>query len=842
MSPILPKNLFFFLAAIGRDSLSCLTLCTSSLGNFMTKYFSLWAFILLLFVQTSLFAQGQRQATFVVEKIDISAANPPSGSAFNPQQVRSRMKTHEGELFSQTEFDSDLKSLAQEYDRLEPSIEVVEGRVFIKLKIWLKPHIRSVQWNGNDHFKANELQKELGIPVGSVFDRLAFNKAFHKLKAFYVKKGYFEAELDYSVEIDPVSNEVDVTVTICEGRCGKIEDIIFCGFTSDEEEEILEKMVTKTWSFFMSWITSDGIYNEDAIQQDQYVISNYLQNKGFADAKVTIHVEESKCEERILVHITADKGPLYTIGKITVEGNTLFTEEEIFTRLAICEGRPYSPERIHETVQNISNLYGTFGYIDALVDYEPTLDNEAPVYNLHFTIDEGDQYRVGMIKVFGNVSTQACVILHESLLIPGEVFNITKLQKTEERLRNIGYFKCVNVYAVRSEEASCLGENYRDVHIEVEETNTGNFSAFFGFSNIEAIFGGFHITEKNFNYKGLSRVWSEGYRALRGGGEYAHFTCTIGSRSRSYVLSWTKPYFRDTPWVVGFDLEQSNNRYISRNYNINAVGGTVHAKYPLNPYLRFGCHYRLRNSTVHIVGDEREYYAASDKAFTPAGTAACKLAFPQLYEEGKNDGLISAAGISLVYDSTDSPAKPTCGFRSRFEVEFAGLGGEHKFLGLGYLNTWYVPVTQKSIFKVRADAKYLMPCFGTDFAHIPLDERLFLGGDNTVRGYRSYAIGPKFYVGCAKTDDPRGGMSLNLFTMEYVYRYSKRWEGFVFFDAGMLSDDEWSFGNLSNSVGFGLRVVVFESGPPLTVGMGFPINPASHGDVKRFFFSIGGNF
>lgn len=775
--------------------------------------------IYIIFLCAPFLLQAMPYENVIIEKIDISIVNLPPGAEYSSNAILSRMKTKKGDLFSQITFDNDLKTLSQEFDRIEPVIDVVDQHMFLTLKIWLKPHIRTILFEGNDFCESDDLQKELGIAPGVVFDRLAFTKAFHKLKAFYVKKGFFEAELDYSVAYDNVTNEVDVTISIQEGRSGKIKEIVFNNFTSEEEEDINETLVTKKWSFFTSWITNEGIYNEEAMQHDQFMMINYMQNKGYADAKVFVEVKEADSCNRIIIVVTLERGQQYFFGDITFEGNCIFSNEDVRDAIQINEGGLYSPDKLRNTVLSLLELYGNCGYIDAIVDYEPCLETEKAVYSVHFTIEEGEPYRIGLIKVFGNCSTQTNVILHECLLIPGEVFNTSKLSKTEERLRNIGYFETVNVYAVKSESVcNNLDGNYRDVHIEVKETSTGNFSAFFGFSNVESLFGGFHLTEKNFNYKGISKLCQEGFPALRGGGEYAHFTTSVGTKSRSYHLSWTKPYFRDTPWIVGFDLEQSNVRYISRDYDINGFGGMLHAKYPINPYLRFGWHYRLRNTTVKVTGDGDESR--------------------QLREEAKNGGLISASGISLVYDSTDCPQRPTLGFRSRLEMEYAGLGGDHSFLGLGYLNTWYYPLSKRGVIKIRGDLKFLIPTFDTSYATMPIDERLFLGGDTSVRGYRPFSIGPKFN----HTTDPRGGLSLNLISLEYAHRFSKRWEGFVFFDAGHLSKNTWSIGDFKSSAGLGLRVVFMENSPPLTLGMGFPINPTQRSDIKRFFFSLGGTF
>ena len=130
----------------------------------------------------------------------------------------------------------------------------------------------------------------MGVPTCSVFDRQSFNKAFHKLKAYYVKKGYFEAQLEYSVQPDPLTNEVDIVINVCEGRAGRIKKIILQNFTECEEEELMELIMTKEYCFFTSWMTNEGTYHEEMIQQDQFVILNYLQNKGYADAKVDIQV------------------------------------------------------------------------------------------------------------------------------------------------------------------------------------------------------------------------------------------------------------------------------------------------------------------------------------------------------------------------------------------------------------------------------------------------------------------------------------------------------------------------------------------------------------------------
>lgn len=753
----------------------------------------------------------------LIEKLNV-AILAPGGENYDTTSLKKRLKTSEGDLFSQVEFDSDLKLLAQEYDRVDPELDIINDKLHISLKIWPRPTIRTITWYGNEKLETPTLQKELGISLCTVFDRLAFNKAFHKLKAYYIKKGFFEAELDYNVTFDESTNEVDILVSINEGRSGRIKNIVFSNFTADEEECLLDMMATKKYNFFTSWMTNEGIYNEDAVQHDQFIILNYLQNLGLADAKVNIEVCECAQNNRIEILITADRGPVYSCGKITFEGNSIFCDEDIKRQFCICEGDAFSPEQIRNTQNNIGDFYGRRGYIDTNVNFEPKLDPNGHSYSVHFIIDEGEQFRVGLIKVFGNCSTQTQVILHEILLVPGEVFNLEKMRKTEERLQNIGYFSNVNVYAVQSEAPCGADGNYRDVHIEVEETSTGRFGTFFGYSTAETLFGGINITEKNFNSAGFRNFFTRGYQALRGGGEYAHVTVTIGSKSRSYILSWTKPYFMDSKWSVGFDVEKSSNRYISSKYEIDAAGFTLHANYELNSFLRFGWHYRIRHTNVLLShGVEK-------------GDAGLRHA-------SRIHGLISATGFSLSYDSTDCLDMPRKGFRSRLESEYAGMGGDHRFWGVAYLNSYYIPVDKKGVLKLRGDVRFLDPITPTRFKSMPLDERLFLGGDTMIRGFHSYHLGPRFKKGV-----PKGGLSMQLLSIEYNRKLFKKMDGFVFCDAGHLSDKRWHLGRLSTAIGFGARIKVMDCFPQIELGFGFPINARRKNEVRRFFISFGGKF
>lgn len=792
-----------------------------------------------LLTVSSLFGQILQFDSQPIEKIDIVLHSGKESKVDN-QSLLARLRTKRGGYFSQTAFDEDLKNLSQNFDRVEPQIEAIDQKVYITLNVWPKPIIHSIQWNwqGPHQIETRRLQRELGITCFSTYERQSFNQAFHKLRAYFTRKGFFEAELDYQVVANPETNEVNIIIDISEGRSGKIEDIAFVNFTPEEENEILQLMVTKTFNRFTSWINQEGTYNEEAIQHDQLVIINYLQNEGYADADVNISLTNSQAD-RIILTITADRGERYYFGCISFEGHTVFTDEQISRLIATKPGLPYSIQTISETLEKIKEAYGRLGYIDAFVDFVPELVEGGYLHNVNFKIEEGQQYRVGLIRIFGNMITQTSVILHETLLTPGEVFNSIKLKKTEERLQNIGYFKNVNVYAVRSEDTVDASNPYRDVYIEVEETNTGHFSAFLGYSGVEEIFGGINISENNFNYKGFSLLGRDGLGALRGGGEYALFTAQIGQKSSSYNLSWTKPHFMDTKWAVGFDLTQSSTRYISKEYDLNNISLLIRAQYEVNAFLRAGVYYRLKNSYVNLRNHHKDCSdSSSDSEYSDYDFYSSYWGEdPRLVKESRIRGLISAIGTTLTYDSVNTHLCYPKGFRSRLSMEFAGVGGDHKFLSLSYLNNYYMPVGSRSLLKYQADFRFIQPLGTTRFSTIPLDERLFLGGEYTVRGYRPYRIGPQYWHHV-----PRGGLSLQFYSVEFDRRLMKDVEAFIFMDAGHLSKNTWEFGRLSVAVGYGARFKIIPSVPRITLGMGYPLNPKNRSEIKRFFISIGETF
>jgi outer membrane protein insertion porin family len=759
----------------------------------------------------------------------------PNDPGIDPKPILSRMKTKEGDEFSQLTFDNDLKMLSEEYDRVDPVLKVKDGRVYIVLHIIPKPIIHKIEWSGNEQFKTSALQKELDIKPNTVFNRQEFNKAFNKVKEFYFKKGYFESQLSYSLQPLSDSNQVDILIEVREGRPGYVKKIVLNGFTKEEKSDLEEQMYLKKYNFLTSWITGTGTYRDEILEQDRMTILNYLHNKGYADARADIQLLDDPDSGKLIVEITAHRGQLFHFGTVQFSGNTLIPTEDLIKKSLVIEGGTFSPDKVRDTAQAIKDLYGQKGYIDASAQFETILKENEPIFDVDFVIDEGQQYKIGLVHIFGNTSTHNNVILRESLLVPGETFDSRKLKATQQRLEAVGYFKSVNVYAVRTADDAGLGENYRDVYIEVEETTTGNISLFMGFSSMDDVFGGIDLTERNFNIAGIGKALGGRISQLRGAGEFFHVRGTVGKKQNNILISWMNPYLNDSLWRLGVEVSRTFSE-LQKHVVVVTYGGSVYTSYPLSNFWSAGMRQRLRHSK-------------DDLSVHPRGTTPVALAsVVKVKDQLDQKGLVSAFSGNVSYDSTDNAFKPHRGWRSYFEAEVAGVGGSYDFAKFSYLNSIYFPLWSKGTLKLRGEFKYILPFGRTDRYHVPYSERFFLGGETTVRGYKPFLLGPVVMLRndqnqLESTDTPYGGLSSSLLSLEYNQEIFRMLDVFAFVDVGSLEFASFKISHIRPTTGLGVRIDIGNR-TPIVVGYGYPLVKKDRHDGKwqKVFFSMGGQF
>ncbi len=380
-----------------------------------------------------------------------------------------------------------------------------------------------------------------------------------------------------------------------------------------------------------------------------------------------------------------------------------------------------------------------------------------------------------------------------------------------------------------------VGDSYRDVYIEVEETTTGNVSLFMGFSSMDNVFGGLDLTERNFNLRGLGSAMRGQIASLRGGGEFFHVRGTVGRKQNNILISWMNPYVNDSLWRLGVELSRTFSK-LQHGMDVVTYGGSVYTNYPITSFWTVGIRQRLRHSKDDVMLNAK---GTTDQA---------KASVTEAKEKLDQKGLVSAISGNLSYDSTDNALKPHRGWRSYFETEMAGMGGSYNFFKFSYLNSIYFPVWRKGTLKLRGDFKYIWPFGITSQNGVPYSERFFLGGETTVRGYKPFLLGPVVELlnnadQLVPTQTPLGGLSSSLVSFEYNQEIFKILDVFAFVDVGSLEFKEFRISKIRPTTGIGIRIDIGNR-TPIMVGYGFPLVKKDRNDEKwqKVFFSMGGQF
>ncbi|MFZ4772940.1 MAG: BamA/OMP85 family outer membrane protein [Chlamydiia bacterium] len=764
------------------------------------------------------------------------------------RSIQSRLTTKSGDVFSSTSFDEDLKMLAKNNRSVIPQVKIEENELEITIYVYPKTVLSKIVL-GPERADLRLSKKkilaacsEAGLEKGQPYDSEIIASSVANIKDAYVRFGYYDIRVFTREEVNDL-NQGTLFLDIYPGPKGFVHEVDIEGVESAPlRHRILELVQTKKLSM-ISFLTGSGKVDRALLEQDQLIILHYLQNKGYLDAEVEIEVQDlGKNQRKVIIHVKL--GERYYFGNIRFEGNTFFEPDRIreVIEADIQSEKPYSQEELMAMAKKLKEFYGEEGMIETSVQFVYEYNFETNRIDILFVINESKVFKVGRIIIRGNSSTETRIILSQCELIPGQVYRSSQLQYTQYRLQSLNYFKTVDVVAVK-EPSKTLGDEYRDVIIDVQEKGTGTARLFFGFNSTENVYGGLDISENNFNHKGLLNWWHQGISKIRGGGERLGLKAQIGAKEQSYSLQWTDPNFYDSNWRVGFDVTYGSSKVTSNEYTIDSIVFQLFAGYPIARYTSIGLKGRMRDSFTRV------------KASAP----------PAVQEQKGNNGIVGGAGPNFSYDSTDNAFRPHSGARFIIDTEVDGVVRRQyevprsfPLIRLASLNSIYYPLGKRATLKLRGEYKVLIPV-GKGFPQaVPLSERFFLGGVDSVRGIKPGALGPLFPadagaatypdgsvidVAQGNPENPTGGVTSLLLSLEVALKIAKPIDGFLFLDAGSISLTTWQIGQFVPTGGAGVRLDIGR-GAPVTVGVGFPLR--SDGGIRKVsetvFFSMGTSF
>ncbi len=678
------------------------------------------------------------------------------------------------------------------FETVEAHHKVVRGKNVLIFKVKEKPIVTKIVYEGNDEIDDDDLTAQVKTKEFAILDVNTVKADVASIQKHYEEKGFFLASVDY--ELRKIKEEnIELVFKIKEFDKVKVKKITFLGTQAFSDNELKGIMETREEGLF-SFMSNSGNFKEINFDTDIERIKLFYKSKGYLQVNLgapEITVSEDK--KWVFITIKVTEGPQYTINDITFQGEVLFPETELKEKISLKAGNVYSELDFRNDVQLLTEMYQDKGYAFANVLRDLQLVPGENKVNVNFSFEKGKIAYFGKIVVKGNTKTRDKVVRRELKIIEGSKFSGTGLRQSKENVNRLGFFEPNSVIfntVTRKDRDDVL-----DIEISVKERNTGQISLGAGYSTASKEFFQGSISQNNF----------------LGLGQNLSFSVSHSRTSKTFNLSFTDPYFRDTKWIAGGDAFLTDNKQ-STSLRYKKRGFDARIGYPIFEYTRLFLTYKLEDVKITNISDPT-------------------------VDEATENGLASSVTTSISRDKRNNSFEPSKGYYLSFSTEYAGLGGDKKwfkneFDGRFYHNVWgdLVLRTRLKLGKIES----------VDGKPIPRTEKFTLGGPKNLRGYNYEAIGPEETVtdvnGIVRTFN-KGGTFEGFTTIELEHPLAReaglKWV--LFFDAG----DAGKYDNFKLNMDYGFGFRWFSPIGVLRFEFGYPINPEPRDEGSKFHFDIG---
>lgn len=765
-------------------------------------------------------------------------------SNVNEEVARANMSLREGEDYDQISIDRDIRTLyrTQLFEHIEVRLQPVgEKEVDLLFDIRPKFRVASISFDGNQKLRDNRLEKELEVSVNHVLNERRVKDGAKALKDYYLKRGYSQARVEYEIDRNPATGFGNVVYKIREGGKYKITKVKFEGNENISSRKLRRKIKTKKRGIF-SLFTGSGKFDADKFEDDLETLKDVYMEEGHLD----IGIDQSQVKfsypskRRMVIEVAVDEGKEYRVGSIDFEGSELYKGDILRMMLAVKSGDIYRPERIDEDVDRLEDFYGQFGYMETRVRLSRIPNVTTGNMDIVYQIYESEKYQVESIEIEGNTKTKSTVVIRELAMGPGSTFDSVRMDASKMRLENTRYFEDVNL---TPQTTQIPGR--RDLRITFQEGRTGNFSFGAGFSSLEKGTFFIELTQSNFdllNWRG----------AFQGDGQKFRLRAQIGSLSSQIMLAFEEPWLFEKRLALGFNIFKTASS-LSDLYSVGQDGFDV----------------SLRKRLFELI-EGRVSYSLVQYGYSDFGPQIDETQ-RALFEE--SNGNISSVNLLLLRDTRDRIINTWSGSRFELDLTTAGgpLGGNFQYNKIESRNAIYLPLTRWHTQTIEVLLRAGVVKEAGDSTFVPYEERFYLGGPNTLRGFEFRDVSPKegFYapaVGQGRVPYEIGGKTYGLFSAEYSIGFTEGFRGAIFYDGGFVNkaagdfslkreiqrdafDGQqvvlgWNQSGWNDNFGFGIRISVM--GTPLRLDYAIPMSTSGSTDSggndngAQFNFTFGG--
>ena len=674
--------------------------------------------------------------------------------------------------------------------------------------------IERIRFLGNDKYTDSRLASKAEVETGNSLDEYLVSVGADNIAAYYIKKGFPDVEVDYRIERDEQTGYAVVSYDVDEGGKVRIEEIFFEGNVAFTDKKLLKQLETNKHGW-LSWLTGSGRFDEKKFKEDLTILRKFYRDSGFLDCeineeKVSIDFVES---DEIVITIPVVEGLLYYLGESSVENATVYTTDELLDQVRLEKDAPFSPEGVDDAAISISDYYTSRGYLNTRVRAERVPNMETRQIDVVFRVRESEKFYVESINVEGNTKSKSRVIIRELALTPGDIFDLRRMDVSERRLKNIGFFDDVRL---NPEPTNIPGR--KDLGITVREGRTGSFTFGAGFGSVESFVMYFEVLQSNFDLFN----WRSGFQ---GDGQKFRFRASAGRTSNQVLIAFEEPWLFEQRLAFGFEIYRTESDYNSVDYN----------------ELRTGFELYLRRRLFELVEARLSYRLELVDIFDVAGTPSVDdPGVADVFEEGEGEDLVSKVGLTFLRDTRETLIFTRKGNRSSLKFEYAGIGGDINYHKMEGRTAQFIPTfdAYEQSLSIIARAGNVSPFGQSDT--VPFYDRFYLGGPDTLRGFDYREVGAR------DDDDPNesvGGNSYALVSLEYGFRIAEPLGLVVFYDWGFVNENDFDFSMSEYADNWGVGARIMLMGSPLKLDLGIPItSPEGAGGGSQFNFSFGTRF
>lgn len=671
-------------------------------------------------------AQAEPAVSAAQERQDVIRTMSVVGAQrLEAQTILSYISLRPGQAFTQAAGDQALKDLYA--TELFSSANVVNENGDVIITVVENPVINRIILEGNKRIKEDKILPEIKLAPRQIFTRSKVRADVARIVELYKRQGRFAAVVEPKM-VELSQNRVDIVFEISEGPKSKVRQINIIGNEEFSDGDLKGEMVTKE-ARLTSFLSSNTSYDPDRLAFDQQKLRQFYLTEGYADFRVVSAVAELTPDKQdFIITYVVEEGERYKFGDVSVDSQIRdFDSERMTQQLPMQTGNWYDAKLVEDTVEQLSELAGTFGYAFAEVQPQFQRNRDELTMSVSFVLREAPRVYVERIDVNGNTLTQDKVVRREFRLVEGDAFNSLSVKRSSNRIKSLGYFQ--ENFEIEQKEGSTPDRIVLEANVEEQATGELQLSA--GFSSIENFILAASIRQRNFRGRG---------QTVGLGVNYSRF-------SKSANLSFTEPYVFDRNISAGIDIYRrdfnsfnrlNNDRNTTFQQATTGLSGRLGV--PLNEYLSMIGSYTFNLDDVTL--SENQFFADLDGD----GVRTCEPLLAGRYLcDAVGERTSSILGLTFVFDTLDSRFRPTRGRSLSITTEYAGLGGSVNYLRLRGKAAQYWSVLGGFIFSLQGEGgaiRGLKDRGGPGIDDVRLTDRFFLG-EPQIRGFDIRGIGPR---------------------------------------------------------------------------------------------------